>query len=53
MKDPAFLPNTFGTRFVRAFVAVHTPLMTAGVAPNNFANCLHSADGCRGCIPER
>lgn len=31
--------------FVRDFVAVHTPLMTEGVARNSLANALHNAEG--------
>lgn len=50
IKDPALLPNTLGLMFVRDVVAVHTPLITAGVAFKILANLLHNSEGCILCI---
>jgi len=50
MKDSAFLRNTFGFKFVRDRVAVHTPLITEGVASKSLANVLHNSDGAAGIV---
>jgi hypothetical protein len=50
MKDSAFLLKTLGRKFVRDRVAVHTSLITEGVAFKSFANDLHSSDGAAGIV---
>lgn len=50
IKDSALRPKTIGLIFVRDRVAVHTPLITAGVAFNMAANLLHNSEGCILCI---